>query len=127
MSNNNQDTNIHDLHAVFVSENDPYFVNSHLDFSQPDDDPNPVQFSLPLENQTNSSVQNLQNSKTNDSAKIKSPIKALSSAAASALPKVDKMVNGKSNHYRTLPSNTSEDDERLLQGKFYCIPYVWYF
>ena len=125
MSNENQ---TEDLHAIFISESNPNFDSSQLAFAHPlEEDVTPTQFSVPVEEDETSAPKPInegtnpeqinQSTASADPGKIKSPIKAFSSAAATALPKVDKMINGSSSrHYKTLASTTSEDDERLLQG-----------
>ena len=111
-----QNTSTENLHAIFTSDTDPNFDTSQLAFAHPlEEETSPTQFTLPVEEVKAEDKINPQTDSV-ESGKIKSPIKAFSSVAATALPKVDKMINGSSRHYKTLASTTSEDDERLLQG-----------
>ena len=114
------DTNPLDLHADTFITDTPIFIDSQLTVSHPLEEVSPTKFELNELPET-VIVSKVESEEANpkDSSKIKSPLKSISTAAASALPKVDRMINGSNRHYKTLASNTSEDDERLLQG--------WYF
>ena len=113
------DANPLDLHADNFVNDAPIFINSQLTVSHPLEEVSPTRFELneiPEKVET-PNIQNNENPSSKETSKIKSPIKSISTAAASALPKVDRMINASSRHYKTLASTTSEDDERLLQGK----------